>query len=375
MQERVPQELPPLDHRGRAERVRCRLETSSFVTADPANIRWLTGFTGSTAWAVVLPDRVVLVTDGRYADRASADVAGAGVEDEVEVAVEASQPAMRDHVVRLASGLGPVGAEAARLTHARWTDLAEHLPLVAADGAVESERRVKDTAELARIAHACRIADAALAVVAPRLGDGLTETDVHDELEHLMRRMGADGPSYDTIVASGPVHAARPHHGAVRRTIVPGDTAVIDVGALVDGYHSDMTRSYVIGDPQPLQQEWYDLVLAAQLAGLEAVGPGVASREVDAACRQVFDEAGVGEWFVHASGHGVGLAIHEEPFHARTSEAELVVGDVVTVEPGLYRAGFGGFRVEDLVEVTAHGHRILTHSPKDAPCLPSPPTI
>jgi Xaa-Pro aminopeptidase len=289
--------------------------------------------------------------------------------------VGTNQPELRDHVVRVASGLGTVGAEATRLTHARWTDLAERLPLEPADGAVEAERRVKDTAELDRIVHACRIADAALAEVAPRLGDGLTETDVRDELEHLMRRLGADGPSYDTIVATGPEHAARPHHGAERRTIVPGDTVVIDVGALVDGYHSDMTRSYVIGDPQPLQQDWYDLVLAAQLAGLEAVGPGVASREVDAACRRVFDDAGVGEWFVHASGHGVGLAIHEEPFHARTSDAELVVGDVVTVEPGLYRAGFGGFRVEDLVQVTDAGHHILTHSPKDAPCLPSPPTI
>ena len=370
-----PVELAPLHHGDRADRVRARLATDAFVTADPANIRWLTGFTGSTAWAVVLPDRVVLVTDNRYADRALAEVVAAGVADEVEVVVGGNQHELRDHVVRLAVECGTVGAEAGRLTHARWSELADHLPLVAADGAVEAERRIKDRAELARIGEACRIADAALAEVAPCLGDGLTETDVRDELEYRMRRLGADGPSYDTIVASGPEHAARPHHGAGRRLLVRGDTVVIDVGALVDGYHSDMTRSYVIGDPQALQQEWYDLVLAAQLAGLEAVGPGVASREVDAACRRVFDEAGVGEWFVHATGHGVGLAIHEEPFHARTSEAELVVGDVVTVEPGLYRAGFGGFRVEDLLEVTDDGHRILTHSPKDAPCLPSPPTI
>jgi Xaa-Pro aminopeptidase len=367
-------ELPAIGYRGRVDRVRSRIDADGFVTGDPANIRWLTGFTGSTAWAVLTPHSTALVTDGRYAERAEAEVAAAGLAGDLEVVVGANRLELRDHVVALTGHLGRVGAEAARLTHAAWTELEEHLPLVAADGAVEAERRSKDAGELARIADACRIADAALAEVAPRLGDGLTEVDVRDELEHRMRRLGADGPSYDTIVATGPVHAARPHHGAVRRTIVAGDTVVIDVGALVDGYHSDMTRSYVVGDPEPDQQSWYDLVLAAQLAGLAAVAPGVATRDIDAACRRVFEDAGVGEWYVHASGHGVGLAIHEEPFHSRTSNAELLVGDVVTVEPGLYRAGFGGLRVEDLVEVTETGHRILTHSPKDAPCLPSPPT-
>jgi Xaa-Pro aminopeptidase len=368
-------ELAPIGYRGRADRVRARIDADGFVTGDPANVRWLTGFTGSTAWVVLTPDTAALVTDGRYAERAEAELSAVGLAADIEVVVGANRLELRDHLVALTAHLDRVGAEAARLTHAVWTELAEHLPLVAADGAVEAERRSKDHGELARIDAACRIADAALAEVAPRLGDDMTEVDVRDELEHRMRRLGADGPSYDTIVATGPDNAARPHHGATRRTILPGDTVVIDVGALVDGYHSDMTRSYVVGDADPGQQSWYDLVLAAQLAGLAVVAPGVATRDLDAACRAVFDEAGVAEWYVHASGHGVGLAIHEEPFHSRVSDAELVVGDVVTVEPGLYRAGFGGFRVEDLVQVTDTGHRILTHSPKDAPCLPSPPTI
>ena len=165
-----------------------------------------------------------------------------------------------------------------------------------------------------------------------------------------------------------------------------GDTVVIDVGALVDGYHSDMTRSYVVGDPTAEQQEIYDLVLEAQLAGLQAVSEGVAARDVDAACRDIFDEAGHVEWYLHGTGHGVGLLIHEDPFHSRTSTQELLVGDVVTVEPGLYRSGFGGFRIEDLVVVTESGCRILTETPKDThachhdptieerPCLPSRPT-
>ncbi len=233
---------------------------------------------------------------------------------------------------------------------------------------------MKDSGELARMERAAAIADEALAAVAPMLGERPTEADVRDELEHRMRRLGADGPSYDTIVASGPDNAARPHHQTGRRTIVEGDTVIIDVGALVDGYHSDMTRTIVVGDPTEEQRRIYDLVLEAQLAGLAAVGAGASARDVDAACRNVFADAGYGDWFIHGTGHGVGLDIHEDPFSSTVSEDELVAGDVVTVEPGLYRGGFGGVRIEDLVAVTADGGRRLTHLSKDAPCLPSPPT-
>ena len=189
-----------------------------------------------------------------------------------------------------------------------------------------------------------------------------------------MRCHGADGPSYDTIVASGPDHSARPHHQAGDRKIVEGDTVVIDVGALVDGYHSDMTRSYVIGEPTTEQRDLYDFLLEVQLAGLAAVSAGVPAKSVDAACRSMAIINGYGGWFLHSTGHGVGLLIHEDPFESPTSSAELRAGDVVTVEPGLYRVGFGGFRIEDLVEVTDTGCRILTASPKDTPCPPSPPT-
>ena len=207
-------------------------------------------------------------------------------------------------------------------------------------------------------------------------GTGLTSVaDVRNELEYRMRRHGADGPSYDTIVASGPEHAARPHHGATTRMLVEGDTVVIDVGALVDGYHSDMTRSYVIGEPTPEHLDRYDLLHQVQADGVAAVRAGVEARAVDAACRDGLTDAGYGDWFIHGTGHGVGLDIHEDPFESRTSNDVLRAGDVVTIEPGLYRVGFGGFRIEDLVEVTDDGCRVLTASPKDTPCLPSPPTI
>jgi Xaa-Pro aminopeptidase len=332
----------------------------------------LTGFTGSSARVAVLPDRMVLVTDGRYRDRATDELARAGVE--AEIIIGFTQSEQRELFVALFDGLDSVGGEAASLTHVEWTSLASELPLVQADGHIEDCRRQKDAGEIARIELACAAADQALRDIAPQLGRGMSEADVRMELEYLMRRHGADGPSYDTIVASGPSNAARPHHEASQRQIVEGDTVVIDVGGLVDGYHSDMTRSFVVGDITPQQQDLYELLLEVQLAGIDAVAAGVAARDVDAACRNRIDAAGYSDWFLHSTGHGVGLQIHEDPFEAPTSLAELRAGDVVTVEPGLYRVGFGGFRIEDLVEVTDSGRRILTGSPKDTPCLPSPPT-
>ncbi len=366
-------ELPPIGYAGRPDAVRAALDGATLIVSAPSNLRWLTSFGGTLGWAVIGPDRFTIVTDTRYADRAAADAAAAGLS--AEVVAGRTRAEVRDHLVASTAGAaGPVRAEAGDLSHAAWLDLASDLQLAPDESTIAGLRRVKDPGELARIARAAQIADAALTTVAPRLADGPTEADVRDELEHTMRRLGADGPSYDTIVASGPDHAARPHHQTARRTIGEGDTVVIDVGALVDGYHSDMTRSFVVGDPSPEQGEVYDLVREAQLAGLAAVGPDVEARAVDAACRDVFTAAGRADWYLHGTGHGVGLDIHEDPFASTISSDRLMVGDVVTVEPGLYRGGFGGFRIEDLVTVTETGCRILTGLPKDAPCLPSRPT-
>jgi len=340
------------------------------AVTDLVNIRWLTGFTGSNALVAVLPDEVVLVTDGRYADRAAAETTA-------RIEVGFTQPEQLKLFVSALARFDQVGAEAAKLTHTRWQALGAELPLTPADGLIEDLRRVKDADEIARITAGAAAADAALADVAPLLGSGVTEHDVRTELEYRMRLHGADGPSYDTIVASGPEHAARPHHEVTRRRIVEGDTVVIDVGGLVDGYHSDMTRSYVIGEPNAQQRELYDLLLRVQFAGLAAVRAGVPARQVDAVCRQAVADAGYAAWYLHSTGHGVGLQIHEDPFESPTSTLDLRAGDVVTVEPGLYRVGFGGFRIEDLVVVTDSGCQILTHSPKDTPdvpCPPSPPT-
>lgn len=374
--------LPPIvtaGHLGRvAETVRESGEAEAFLVSDLVNVRWATGFTGSNGWLVVLPDRCVLVTDRRYGDQAVDQCRRSGAE--VEVVVGASQGEM---VALTAAPLGAVATlavEAEHMTladHARWAATVSSR-LVPVEGVIADLRRVKDDAEIARIAHAATIAAAALQATGPLIASAehgkVTEREVRDELERRMRDLGADGPGYETIVATGCVNASRPHHRPTDSVLSPGDTVIVDVGAVVEGYRSDMTRTYVVGEPSARQLELFDLVHRSQAAGLAAVAPGVACRDIDAACRDLLAAEGYRDEFRHGTGHGVGLQIHEDPYLNATSAMTLRVGDVVTVEPGVYREDFGGIRLEDLVVVTPDGHRNLTSLAKDSPCPPSPPT-
>ncbi|MEO7427815.1 MAG: M24 family metallopeptidase, partial [Acidimicrobiales bacterium] len=227
-------------------------------------------------------------------------------------------------------------------------------------------RAVKDSGEVARIEAACAIADDALAAVLPLLEDGPTEAAFALALDGEMRRRGADDVSFATIVAAGP-NGSRPHHEPGSRPIERGELVVIDFGALVDGYHSDMTRTVAVGGVDGLdatQRRMVEVVTAAQAAGVAAVRAGDPSKVVDAACRAVIEEAGWGDAFVHGTGHGVGLDIHEAPGVSSGSDATLAAGHVVTVEPGVYLPGHGGVRVEDTVVVTIDGCRTLTCAPK-----------
>ena len=293
-----------------------------------------------------------------------------------KVLVGATSPLVMDHIASCCSRFPRVAFEAAHVTYAQHAQYVQAITseLVPATGIVEAERRVKDADEIERMAVACRIADRALADVIPLLTTGVTEAQVRNQLEIRMRELGAIGPSYETIVATGPINAALPHHRPTSTRIEEGHTVIIDVGALVDGYHSDMTRTFIFGGPTTLQQELYDVVYTAQQAGLAAVAAGVSTKELDAVCRRIIEEAGYGDWFTHGTGHGVGLLIHEDPFINRAGDTILQVGDVVTVEPGVYHEGFGGIRIEDLVVVTSDGCHVLTKSPKDSPCLQLPPT-
>jgi len=363
--------LPAVDHLGRLEALRRGLAAAgcdALLLTHLTNIRWLTGFTGSAALAVVTPDELVFVTDGRYTDQAAHQLDQAGLGDHRGgTRIEISSAGQRRLVVAATSGAARVGLEAEhvswaaqRLYDREWFADTEVVPTT---GLVEDLRITKDDAELARMEVAAAVADAALAALRPRLLEGPTEAEFGLELDTTMRRFGASGPSFETIVASGP-NGAMPHARPSGRRIADGDLVVIDFGAVVDGYCSDMTRTIMVGEPTPTQARMLEVVTAAQAAGVAAVGPGVAAREVDAACRAVIAEAGWADAFSHGTGHGVGLDIHEAPRVGTTSDATLAPGQVVTVEPGVYLPEHGGVRVEDSLIVTADGSRPLTHTPK-----------
>jgi Xaa-Pro aminopeptidase len=356
-----------MDVAGRAPRLREQFGVAgcdALLVTRLANIRYLTGFTGSAARLLVRPDELVFVTDGRYRDQATEQLAEAGVEARIEVSITEQQQIL----TAAAAGIDRLGLEANDVTWAAQRRYAtEGFPdaeLVPTEGLVEGLRLVKDDGEVARIAAAARIADEALASVRHRLGDGPTEKEFGLELDFAMLRLGADDLSFETIVGSGP-NGAKPHARPTDRRIGEGDLVVLDFGALLDGYHSDMSRTVMVGEPSPTQARMLEVVLSSQAAGVDAVVAGVGGAEVDRVCRDVIAEAGWGASFIHGTGHGVGLDIHEEPRVSTTSTATLAVGHVVTVEPGVYLPEHGGVRIEDTLVVTATGNVRLTNAPKE----------
>ncbi len=376
---RIPKssDLPEFDMARRRRGIRAALDEAGIdilIVTSAVNIRYLTGFTGSAGILVVGPVEFTLVTDGRYAEQAFDEIAAARTQGPVVLEVVDSSD--QSEVV---AGLSPrgatVGLEAAHVSWARArtisTEWLPHCSVLPTSGLVEELRRVKDAGEVARIATAARIVDRALAEVVGELTSGRSERDIARLLDRRIVELGAEGTAFDTIVASGP-NAARPHHrpserivGASPATDEP-ETVIIDVGATVQGYRSDMTRTFLVGvgGPTASTPSMYDAVLAANTAGVDAVRPGVTGRQVDTAARSVIEGEGMGDLFVHGVGHGVGLDIHEAPM-LRNDDRPLREGEVVTVEPGVYRSGLGGVRIEDTVVVTSEGCEILTSSPRD----------
>ncbi len=357
-------DLPPLDVGPRVDSVCYEMENrglDTLVVSSPANIRYLSGFVGSHGTLVVRRSaEAVLITDARYTDRAVEEGRAVGAAHRVET-LEGDTMAE----ATVAQCAGSVGLDTAHLCYDDYEALYRLLERepIHTTGLVETIRAVKTDAEVARISRAASFADAALEEVAPMLVDEPLERDVALELDYLMRRLGADDVGYEPIVASGP-NAAIPHHEPGRRPIRDADMVIIDTGAQVEGYRSDMTRCFPVGDPGDRAREIYEVVSAAQAAGVAAVAEGVDAREVDDACRGLIADAGFGDAFVHGAGHGVGLDIHEEPAVSARSETSLIAGHVLTVEPGIYIPGFGGARVEDTVLVTADGAEALTLAPK-----------
>jgi Xaa-Pro aminopeptidase len=363
-------ELPPLQTATRITRLRERIADEEFdclLVGALSNVRYLSGFTGSAGLLAVTRDAARLVTDGRYRTQAAEQLDSAGVAALIEIVV-GRVPAQNESIVDLvrqtvADAGGRVGLEAEHVVWAqkqRWAELLFPSEPVATSGLVEALRAVKDAGEIARIEEAARYADQALGEVLPMLAKNYTESDVALALDVAMRRLGAEDRAFETIVASGP-NSAKPHARPGDRTIAPGDAIVVDFGAVVDGYRSDMTRTFFAGDtPSPRMREVYEAVLQSQRAGVLAVKAGVVAGDVDEACRKSLFDVGLGEAFEHGTGHGVGLDIHEAPSVGPGSTGILEPGTVVTVEPGAYLAGLGGVRIEDTVVVTAEGCRTLT---------------
>ena len=337
----------------RVDRLRRSLEEPLLVT-NGINVRYLVGFSSSNAALFVEPERVRLFTDFRYAETARAVEGVEFVETK------------RSLVGALAELLnGTVGFEADAVSYASWEVLrAGGLELVPRRGLVEALRAVKDESELEKIRRAGEITSEGYARLADERFVGRTERELAWRLEDLFRELGADAPAFESIVASGP-NAAKPHARPTDRTMEAGETIVIDAGAMVEGYNADCTRTFATG---PLPEELkaaYQATLEGQLAGLEAVRAGVTGIDADAAARDKIEAAGLGEHFGHGLGHGVGLEVHEAPRLSRESTDTLVAGNVATVEPGVYLAGLGGIRIEDLVVVTDGEPEILTSFTKD----------
>lgn len=337
------------EHRQRLVASRSLPSDGAYVSADLPTVRYLTGFSGSSATVVVEGPRVVLITDGRYRDQAAAECAGIEVviQRDVVVALEEVLTGRSLHLDERANLGLLAGLQAAGFTVHPMRD-----PVMAL-------REIKDDGELQHLHAACSITATALAqeIAGVRVGD--REVDIARSLEARFGELGAEDRAFPTIVAGGP-NSAVPHHRASSRPLQPGDLLVIDCGAMVGGYHADMTRTFVVGaEPADWQREVHEIVLGAQERARNVVTPGIRAREVDLAARSFIEQRGYAANFTHGTGHGVGLQIHESPMLSASTDECLGERFVVTVEPGVYLPGRGGVRIEDTV-VVADPSQVLT---------------
>ena len=378
---------------GRLERLRARLAEAgvdAYFGARREHMRWLTGFTlgegedkvaGHSGQFLVGPDDVVLVTDSRYTVQARREAPDALV-DEIGYDLAAHWPRLTGRI-----GARRIAVEATAVSHALWTRLAEAAPdveLVPAAGWLEAMRAEKTPDEVERIAAACAVADRALAALLPEIRPGVTEHDLALRLEWLMRTGGAEALAFDVACLAGP-EAALPHGSPGDRPVLDGAVLLFDFGAQVEGYRSDMTRTLFVGEPRARDLEVYELVARAQQACIDAIqasvirnhGRGgwlIGARTADAAARDVIKAAGHGDHFGHGTGHGIGLATHEEPrLTYAAPDDSLPSPTVFSVEPGVYLEGETGVRIEDLVhlDTTRETLERLTHFPREVIALPS----
>lgn len=347
----------------RVEKLRKKMQEEnldSFLITSPYNLRYLTNFTGTTGLAVITLEKAFFITDFRYTEQAAAQAQGFEIIKNVGPIFEE----VADLVQK--EGLRELGFEETTVSFLEYSVLEEIIDaqLIPISGMIEELREIKDEEEIAIIEKACSIADLAYDHILKMIQPGMTEIEVANQLDFYMRSLGASGVSFETIVASG-LRSAMPHGVASKKIIEQGDLITIDFGCYYEGYVSDMTRTFAIGDPGEQLKEIYQIVLEAQLAVLEVAKPGVTGKQLDAVARDYITKHGYGEAFGHSTGHGIGLEIHEGPNVSVRAEKQFVPGNIITDEPGIYLPGIGGVRIEDDLLITSDGNRVLSHSPKE----------
>ena len=341
------------------------IELDALLISAPENRRYLSGFTGSAGYLFITPERAVLVTDSRYTEQATNQAPDFQV-----IQVRGGWDWLLEQMKE--TGVKRVGFESRNMTVATYDSLISaikddsalnQVSMIATADIPEEGRVFKDQRELAMLQRAINASDAAMEAVCPTITAGMTEREVAWRMEMAMRDFGADGISFDTIVASGP-NGAMAHHRPSDRVIQEGEPIVIDMGAIVEGYCSDITRTVVVGEPDETFNKIYDIVLGAQLTAINMVKPGMTGEDCDGLSRAVIAEAGYGDNFGHSLGHGVGLAVHENPRVSPRSPDKLEPNMVFTVEPGIYLTGWGGIRIEDIVVLGDDGAKVMSKAGK-----------
>ena len=337
------------------------LSTDALLIIKPQNRHYLSGFRGTTAMLLITAQKSFLITDFRYIQQAQEQAPLFEVVKMNQASLETLVELVKEQKIK------KLGFEGDFLTYHQYKQLGELLTgveLVSVMGLLEELRMIKSPEEVQLIKKAVDLADQAFRYILSYLKPGITEQDVAVELEYYMKKNGAEKLSFDSIIASGP-RSSLPHGVATSRVLQHGDLVKLDFGCIYQGYCSDMTRTVILGEANPKQKEIYQIVLEAQLAALEALGPGKTGREMDNIARQIITDKGYGQYFGHGLGHGLGLEIHEKPALAFRDETVLQPGMAVTIEPGIYLPGWGGVRIEDLAIITPTGKEILTKSPKE----------